>query len=622
MANGSYSLAVMLTLMHQGMKRNGNVASNRTYNPQNKKPQIPLDVDEVDSALERFIRQKYDQQSFSSNAPRPAVRHDTGSTRSSDDQPPPLPPKPGKRFGFGLRSVSSALPLSRSNRTTPPTSPDGSTGFGAPLSPIRVNKQSRVFGASVGGTNGEDMDAKLGTLRDMGFSDDKKNASILKGLGGNLERTIEALVRLGEGSAPSSRSRTPAQPRNIAVSQPLPSIHDARPSVVSSGTQAASIGSAARNQASLPTAPGNLGAFVSEDQGNRSFSATLSQGSGTSFHSSNPFQPRAYNPFEGANGPQSANYPLQKAFENMFVSQPLFPNATGGYPQPQPHIQDPRIQHSMTPPVPQIPQQHFQLNQYTQQAPPPTGNYNPFMQEARPNQPIPTNPFNATTQQQSNGSFYNPFMNAQQTIMQSPISDDPHQSAYQSHQHPQQATQLFFQQPQHSHPLHQNSAPQPNVSTTQQPPFYPDDSHYQHSQPQFAQEPPQSQPTGRFDKSGIMALYSYPHFAPPPLRNINEDSTTQAPPSNEAPGSQRPAEQQVRQPQRSVTMPVQMASGSRNPFQSAVSAEPGIPIVPSQINNGPGSARHVSQESVDIGGYQNGRHSPDAFASLSARYVR
>ena len=63
-------------------------------------------------------------------------------------------------------------------------------------------------------------------------------------------------------------------------------------------------------------------------------------------------------------------------------------------------------------------------------------------------------------------------------------------------------------------------------------------------------------------------------------------------------------------------MPVQMASGSRNPFQSATAQ--------SSITNGsvPGSFGHASQESVDVGGYQNGRHSPDAFASLSARFVR
>jgi len=618
---GLVILAVVLTLANQGMKRNGNIASNRTYNPQNKKPQIPLDVDEVDSALERFIRQKYDQQSFSSNAPRPAVRHDTGSTRSSDDQPPPLPPKPGKRFGFGLRSVSSVLPLSRSNRTTPATSPDGSTGYGAPPSPIRVNKQSRVFGASVGDTNGQDMDAKLGTLRDMGFSDDRKNASILKGLGGNLERTLEALVRLGEGSAPSSRSRTPAQPRNVAVSQPLPSVPVTQAPARTNGAHPVSNGSAFASQISFPGQSSIQGASTSQEQSDRSFSPAPSQASDMSFHSTNPFQPRAYNPFESTHGPQSANYLPAKAFENMFVSQPLFPNATGGYPQPQPHVQDPRIQHSMTPPVPQIPQQHLQSNQYVQQAQLTMGNYNPFMQASQLNHPTPTDPYAAPVQQQNNGSSFNPFMNFQETMIQSPISEHPQPSIYQ-----QQVPQSFFQQHQQPQQPPQSLAPQqPNGSMTQQPQTYPGNSHYQQPQQQYAQLPPaplQPQPTGRVDKSSIMALYNYPQFAPPPLNNISEDGVIQPSPSNEAPGPQYPAEVQPRQPQRSVTMPAQMASGSRNPFQSAVSADPDTSMAPAIAVNGSGSNRHVSQESVDIGGFQSGRHSPDAFANLSARYVR
>lgn len=614
-------LAVVLTLANQGMKRNGNITSNRTYNPQNKKPQIPLDVDEVDSALERFIRQKYDQQSFSSNAPRPAVQHDTGSTRSSDDQPPPLPPKPGKRFAFGLRSVSSVLPLSRSNRTTPATSPDASVGFGAPPSPIRVNKQSRVFGASVGGTNGEDMDAKLGTLRDMGFSDDRKNASILKGLGGNLERTIEALVRLGEGSAPSSRSRTPAQPRNIAVSQPLPSLPDTEAPASTNGAHPVSNGSTCASQASYPAQTGNQAPSISQEQSDRSFSPAPSQTSDMSFHSTNPFQPRAYNPFESTHGPRPSNHPPEKAFGNTFVSQPLFPNATGGYPQAQPHVQDPRFQHSMTPPVPQIPQQHLQWNHYAQQAQPPIGNFNPFMQPSQLNHSTPTNPYAAPVQQQNEGSSFNPFMNVQETVIQSPMSEYPHPSIYQ-----QQVPQSFFQQHQQPQRPPQSLAPQqPNASMTQQPQIYPGSSHYQQPEQQDTQLSPaplQPQPTGRFDKSRIMALYNYPQFAPPALNNISEDGVIQSPPLNEAPGPQYPAKVQPRQPQRSVTMPAQMASGSRNPFQSAVSADPGTSMAPVMAINGSGLSRHVSQESVDIGGFQSGRHSPDAFASLSARYVR
>jgi len=43
------------------MKRVGNVASNRIYNPKNTRPPIPFDADEADSAMERFIRQKYQE---------------------------------------------------------------------------------------------------------------------------------------------------------------------------------------------------------------------------------------------------------------------------------------------------------------------------------------------------------------------------------------------------------------------------------------------------------------------------------------------------------------------------------------------------------------------------------
>jgi hypothetical protein len=48
--------------------------------------------------------------------------------------------------------------------------------------------------------------------------------------------------------------------------------------------------------------------------------------------------------------------------------------------------------------------------------------------------------------------------------------------------------------------------------------------------------------------------------------------------------------------------------GNPSPFKSA-------PPAASAFNR-----THMSQPSVDVSGLQNGRHSPDAFASLSARY--
>lgn len=599
----------------EGMKRNGNTASNRTYNPQNKKPQIPLDVDEVDAALERFIRQKYDQQLFSSNAPRPAVRHDTGSTRSSDDQPPPLPPKPGKRFGWGLRSVSSALPLSRSSRTTPPTSPDGSTEYGAPPSPIRVNKQSRVFGTSVGATNGEDLDAKLATLRDMGFPDDRRNASILKGVGGNLERAIEALVRLGEGSTPSSRSRTPAQVRNFSASHSFPLALATQGSTTSNGGAVGLSISAVPSQATEEEQTHNQGSNPSRGFDDRNFSPTPSQTSNTSFHASNPFQPRPYNPFETSSGNQSATLPLERAFENMTVSQPLFPNATGGYPQAQQYNPDPRIQHSMTPPVPQIPQQYYQINQHTSQTQTPYGSSNPFMQTPQPSFTTFSNSYASAAQIENPGPSYNPFMNAQRPPTQLPISEYPPQPSQPFYQEQQQQVQPF---PPNASQVLQNPYMIQSQQTNQTAFNYQQDQPYTQTFP----TPLQVQQTGRIDKSSIMALYNYPQLAPPPLRNVSEDAVSPPQNPNNPPAPQYPQGVVPKHGQRSATMPVQMSSGSRNPFQTTAQANPSSSVALQPSTNGAGMSRHVSQESVDIGGFQSGRHSPDAFASLSARYVR
>ena len=585
------------------MKRNGNVSTNRTFNPQNTKPPMPLDVDEVDAVLEKFIKQKYDQQLFSGgHSRRPATRNDTGSTRSSEDQPPPLPPKPGKRFGFGLRSASSMLPLSRNAPTSPPRSPhDGVNGFSA--EPIRVNKQSRVFGASVGGGGGE-MEAKLAQLQDMGFGDEKRNASILKGMNGNLERAIETLVRLGEGSAPTSRSRTPNQARNIAVSQPLPSLPSS-----AQNTGAVNGISFAANGATSATS--------TESQGQQSYpSMDQSQAQANrSFSPSNPYQPQAqsFNPF-GIPDEQPANSPLERAFSGMQISpqqqQPLFPNATGGYPSQPPPAQDTRFQ-TMTPPVPQMPQQYVQSNPYVQQNGVSNQSYNPFYQTTQQALPQSRNPYASTPQAPDTQQSYNPFqqyqppsipqqlMNGYSTESPGPFSPQVQQDSFFQQNLPQQQIQQpQFQQQQFSNPY----APQHAMTDPLQYSTQPEPQQPQQFYPYQAQ-PLQPQPTGRIDKTSILALYNYPQLAPPPLAN-----DPNVPPSPEPSMANVPPS--IKQGQRSVTMPLQLSSGSRNPFQSATGNVNGT--------NGlePGGARHVSQESV------NGRHSPDAFASLSARFVR
>ncbi|KAK3178242.1 hypothetical protein OEA41_000375 [Lepraria neglecta] len=603
------------------MKRNGNVNTNRTFNPQNTKPPIPLDVDEVDAVLERFIRQKYDQQVFSSGRAPPAARNNTGSTRSSEDQPPPLPPKPAKRFGFGLRSTSSAVNMQRSLPASPPLPPNGTNGFGGSPSPIHVNKQSRVFGASVGGGGGE-MDSKLAQLRDMGFTDEKHNATVLKGLGGNLERTIESLVRLGEGSVPASRSRTP-NPRNTAVSQPSPASNQS--TGVINGTSFTDNG--ALSQTNTGSQP---------QQSFQNLNPTQPQPT-----SSNPFQQQfqSYNPFGIPSSQQPANVPLENAFAGMQISQqPLFPNATGGYPsQPQPP-QEARFQ-TMTPPVPQVPQQYMQSNPYVQQSPAPTNNYNPFFQNQQIS-PAWSDPYASNVQIQTQDTQYqqNSYQHAQNSqplyngyTAASPQTQSPQvqQGSFQQQQSqsPQTLQGSFQQPPVRQQPVQQQSAQQHQITNPYQPQqpqqqqvsnrcapqqTFVNPGQYPMQQPQppqqynsFQPSQLQTQQTGRVDKSSILALYNYPQLAPPPTPiESNATSPVEAPNPNKTASA----------PQRSVTMPVQLSTGSGNPFQSATAN--------SNAAQRNGAYRHTSQESVDVAGFQNGRHSPDAFASLSARFVR
>ena len=563
------------------MKRNGNANTNRTFNPQNTKPPIPLDVDEVDAVLEKFIKQKYDQQIFSGgHSRRPATRNDTSSTRSSEGQPPPLPPKPGKRFGFGLRSASSMLPLSRNATTSPPRSPhDGVNAFRA--EPIRVNKQSRVFGASVGGGGGE-MEAKLAQLKDMGFADEKRNASILNGMNGNLERTIETLVRLGEGSAPTSRSRTPNQNKNIAVSQPLPSLPSSAQntgvvngiSFTSNGTTSA-VSTEPHGQQSYPSMD------TSQAQAERSFSP------------SNPYQSQAqpYNPI-GIPNEQTANVPLERAFSSMQISpqqqQPLFPNATGGYPSQPPPAQDIRFQ-TMTPPVPQMPQQYTQSNPHIQQNKAFNQSYNPFYQTTQQALPPRTNPYASMPQTPDTQQLYNPFQQHQppsisQQFMHGYSTESPGVYSPQVQQDPffqqnptlQQSQQPQFQQQQFSNPYPpQHSMTEP-LQYSRQPQPQPI-RQFDPYQPQTLQP----QQTGRIDKMSILALYNYPQLAPPPL-----PTDPNAAPSPEA--SMANLSQSTKQGQRSVTMPVQLSAGSKNPFQSATNNA----IAANGMEHG--GARHVS----------------------------
>lgn len=550
--------------------------------------------------MDRYIKQKY-QETVAS----PTIRHDTGST-GSDDHPPPLPPKTGSRFNF--RSASSIFPMSsKSKREAAAARNEAqSPSRDRSPSPPRRNKPSRIFGATIGGDGTDDSESKLAKLREMGFRDEKRNAAVLKGFSGNLEKSIETLTRLEGGISrtpeyplpvPTSRTKTPISPAGISFDR-----------LQEGGSTKESDNPFDMLDLPLPSpAP-----------------PQSSQSTGSLAHpqilGNNPYQqPNTSNPY--GLQPSQSQYGLNQAFQNMSVSgpqQPLFPNHTGGFTTPQQQFQ--QQQQSMTPPVPSLPQQFYPPVIYENpsqqpQSQQPQNGYNPFMQQSQARQapPINTNftsnpythltPLSATSQT-------NPFMQQQQPMSaQRYAQSEPNALAQPSYydngaqQQQQLSPNPFFSQQQ------QQMAQQSYMHQNQQ--QFQNQPQAQQYQPNAAPMMPQQ--TGRADKRSILDLYNYPQLAPMPLQqqmasgqNQSQNIQTASAPG---PASAPP-------------------TGNRNPFMSINGGAPASAggdavgamnqFTPSQQN----LPRHVSQESVDVGGWQSGRHSPDAWASISARAVR
>jgi hypothetical protein len=155
------------------------------------------------------------------------------------------------------------------------------------------------------------------------------------------------------------------------------------------------------------------------------------------------------------------------------------------------------------------------------------------------------------------------------------------------------------------------------------------------NQAQFSQSMPQQnqlaplmpQQTGRYDKNSILALYNQPQLAPTKVQGLS--SIPEPPQEGLLPHSESNGGNLAGK--RSATMPISMSSmhsaggggnaaSNRNPFFQNTGTLPQQSMPAGTV---PGiAARHVSQESVNISNLESGRHSPDAFANLSARYVR
>ncbi|KAJ4344566.1 Protein gts1 [Didymosphaeria variabile] len=578
------------------MKRIGNTESNKTYNPRNVKAQMPIDIDEVDGAMERYIRQKYEQRLFMTDS-RPGTRSNTGSSSSVEDRPPPLPPKPTKGLGFGLRKASTQY-----KSVTPPISPGISNFSGHDVSPPRVNKPSRVFGSSV---TGDGLDSKLATLRDMGFPDDKRNSQVLKGLNGNLDRAVEALIRLGEQNPGKSRGNTPTPPDKLDVNglmlnkahtmpaatittstNPFDALDAVAPLPQHQQPQVPPIQTQQQHpygeSLTLPTSPNNpFHQLALQQQGSQFQQQSYHQPQ--NFAQSNPFGQQQQSLEQTFQGLQLSSQQQQQQQQQQQPPQPLFPNRTGSYAQQPnpPFAQSNPFQQSFTPPpMPQMPPQYGSFYQQSQSPPPqpqyqsmssPSSPGNPFLKSTRSQMFTPTSSYNA-----------NPFgqIPAQQQQQQ--------QYQQQTQNQPQQTGNPFMMQQQNQIPNQQAPHAFQNQQATNA-----------HSQFNYAQQAHAQQSHNPFDKKSILALYNQPQLAP------------QLPEQAQTPPIQTPA-----------SAPAVQSAGHMNPFaamQSQAGAQQPASAIPRQVQQG---SRHVSNESVDFAGLMGGRHSPDAFSGLSSSFRR
>ncbi|POR36803.1 UBA domain-containing protein 3 [Tolypocladium paradoxum] len=601
------------------MRKVGNVVSNQIYNAENKRPPVPIDADEADSAMERFIRQKYMNN----------VANGPGKPRSpllDEGTPPPLPPKNSTKFGF--RSASLIFPLSSRAKKEAKVAALTAAAESS-TSPGLSNKPSKLFGATVDYEGPDDTERKLAKLRDMGFQDSQRNAIVLKGVNGSLERAVESLVRLGEGS---NRSTVPTTTPRENMLRPSRSL-----TPLTSNSMGLGVG------LSVPQKPAQERPTTASTTSTNPFDMMTTpqpqtaQSTG-SLQNKNPYGNvmSSTNPF---GQPSQQVDVVSQAFQGLTVSAPqqtLFPHRTGdvgGQALPQQVVyqqymspsapsspsnyQHMTFQSSMTYPQPMLqPQQHQQQM-----------SYNPFLSQPsspsqshmpRQNLTVSTGPIHGGF---ANNSFArSPTRIASPTLGQIPeqgqttfltaspqplatstnpflanVTQAPAQQMGQQYGH-----QPFGQQPFGQQPYGQQSFGQQSFGQQA------------YGQQPFGQQQPQYQPQ-RQDKASIMALYTQSYQAPSNTTAPEQNMPTQTPAIPEHQAAYTQSVSSVPSATLHVSHPL---PGSTNPFMNKGAA----PLASDPF----ASSRHISRESVNLGmdmAWTNGRHSPDAFASLSARHV-
>lgn len=543
------------------MKRMGNHASNRIYNPQNIQAPINYDANETDTAMERFIRQKYQKKIIEVSQTSGFAKSEFGT----DDYPPPLPPKVGPRFGN--RTASSILPPSshHDREVTQQNETDSRPN-------LRRNKPSRVFGITV--EVADDYESKNLKLCEMGFTDQSKNKSVLKELGGDLEKSIEALVRSREKNVRRSKqSEIFAESRSIStpvLSDRLKvSYNSSNPFTLESITPMAQ-----------PQSSQSTGGLQCQTMDRYS-------------------QQQIFSNFNGLIPPQSSTI-LDQKFQQMPLnrSQSLFPNRTGpgfaGVQVSQVELQ----QKSLTPPVPYLCKQYDsdtifqdstqQVNQNT--------NHNPFSQSF--NQALPIG-------QTKNSEFSNHYQlknfNSHQNPIQSSSTYPPplFNSEYSAQQlnegiNPYQNKLKPFSASPTSFTTHGLSQTFNEMTLNDQ---------LQAPQAKASLEMPKT--SFKFDSQSILDLYNYPHLAPdrPVETIIKQNQTTYLP--------------EKKDPHFSLSS-TSTNTNSNNPFACDLSFT--TSLVQEETAPLQKISRNLSQESLSAnGGWMNGRHSPEAWRSISAR---
>lgn len=585
------------------MKSNGNAVVNKIYNPRNVKPPMPMDMDEADSVMERYIRQKYEKKSLVNGKPESPRGRNYASPRplptynDREPSPPPAPPPKTKRFGFGLRSVSSTFHLHSSSHRMAPRQETSS-----------YKKESPPRG-SLTELSGDTMEEKVEALRDLGFMDEKRNATVLRGLNGNVDKAVEVLIRLGEGpkfsrSGTKSGNGPTSSPSTQSSSNPFDRLDE--------------------KERKKPT----VGITINKPV------PALPSGANTA--NSTPI--KSTNPFDMP--PQRApTVPLDQSFQQMTLSngpqqqqqlqqpQPLFPNHTGGFPSQLNNNYQASTQslqtYAQNTPTAAMP--HQQSNPFYQMQ---SGGYSqnstPYatgaVQMQAPTQPHPTgtNPFFTTphTSAQTisnqptaqgyalglNGVSPAPKIQSlqpMQTGFSAPsIANNTGSPFYTPSPQPQPQAQPQLQpQPQQQQPQQQQQQYQMPMQGSPFNPFGPMGGQTQPAMTmspmayptQQQQQPPMQQQymPQRMNKEGILSLYQFSQ-APPTIHENQAQNHVQQqnvwPQSNQSQSLNTTPVPSIQPPRRSVTMPMlsgpsangeysspspQTAGTSRNPFTSS-----------------------------------------------------